>query len=150
MKNYDFLMDKIARALKPGGKLFVHTFAHRHTPYDYEDDGSWMATHFFTGGTMPSADLLLYFQSSSLRVRGHWWLDGTHYARTCEDWLARMARSKAAMWPSLVATYGSEQAARVWWNRWQVFYMACAEMFAYGGGEHWGVVHYLFEKDGEC
>lgn len=45
MKNYELLMAKIGRALKPGGKLFVHIFAHKTTPYDFEE--GWMSTHFF-------------------------------------------------------------------------------------------------------
>ncbi|KAM0324203.1 hypothetical protein ACHAQA_008397 [Verticillium albo-atrum] len=142
MKNYELLMAKVARALKPGGKLFVHIFAHRTTPYDYEE--GWMTTHFFTGGTMPSADLLLYFQSD-LHIREQWWVNGAHYSKTCEDWLSKMLANKQAIWPHLVETYG-EQDAHVWYNRWQIFYMACSELFAYEGGDTWGIAHYLFEK----
>ncbi|KAI9850691.1 MAG: hypothetical protein M1838_005255 [Thelocarpon superellum] len=142
MKNYEQLMAKVARWLKPQGKLFVHIFSHKTTPYDFET--GWMSTHFFTGGTMPSADLLLYFQKD-LRLQEQWWVNGKHYAKTCEDWLSKMTVGKREIWPHLVETYG-ERNASMWFYRWQIFYMACAELFAFEGGDTWGVSHYLFEK----
>lgn len=142
MKNYELLMAKVARALKPGGRLFVHIFAHAHTPYDFES--GWMTEHFFTGGTMPSADLLHFFQKD-LMLKEQWWVNGKHYAKTCEDWLAKMIKAKKEIWPHLEQTYGNVDTAK-WYYRWQVFYLACAELFAYQGGDVWGVSHYLFEK----
>jgi cyclopropane fatty-acyl-phospholipid synthase-like methyltransferase len=146
MKNYSLLLAKVSRALRPGGKLFVHIFAHHSTPYDFET--GWMTEHFFTGGTMPSADLLLYFQDD-LKVERQWWVSGIHYAKTCEDWLTKMLANKATVWPALEETYGERgtmNGALTWWNRWQIFYMACAELFKYQGGDTWGVSHYLFVK----
>lgn len=144
MKNYELLLAKVATLLKPGGKLFVHLFAHKSTPYDFES--GWMTEHFFTGGTMPSADLLLYFQRD-LQVAKQWWVSGRHYAKTCEDWLANMtsAQGKGQVLKGLAETYGEAEKWR-WFYRWQVFYLACAELFAYEGGDTWGVCHYLFEK----
>ncbi|KAK4991595.1 hypothetical protein LTR66_006515 [Elasticomyces elasticus] len=142
MKNYQLLLAKVSTLLRPGGKCFVHIFAHRDAPYDFEE--GWMTKFFFTGGTMPSADLLLWFQED-LRLKRMWWVNGKHYAKTCEDWLAKMLAHKREIWPHLQATYGTESVV-TWWNRWQIFYMACAELFAYDGGETWGVCHYLFEK----
>lgn len=142
MKNYELLMAKVANALKPGGKLFVHIFSHKTSPYDFEE--GWMSTHFFSGGTMPSADLLHYFQRD-LTLTTQWWVNGKHYAKTCEDWLIKMTDNKKSIWPHLKATYGEDNAG-TWYQRWQIFYMACAELFAYECGDTWGVSHYLFEK----
>lgn len=142
MKNYQLLLRKVSNALKPGGKLFVHIFAHCTTPYDF--DGGWMTEHFFTGGTMPSADLLLFFQDD-LRVKKQWWVSGINYSKTCEDWLVTMVKNKETIWKGLVETYG-EANALTWWNRWQVFHLACSELFRWDGGDTWGVSHYLFEK----
>ncbi|KAK3325624.1 methyltransferase [Apodospora peruviana] len=142
MKNYEALMAKISRALKPGGKFFVHYFCHKDTPYHFED--GWMTTHFFTGGTMLSSDLLLYFQKD-LKVQKHWWVNGVHYSKTLEAWLVKMMAHKKEIWPHLIETYGEENANR-WYSRWQIFYMACSELFGYAGGDTWGVAHLLFEK----
>jgi cyclopropane fatty-acyl-phospholipid synthase-like methyltransferase len=142
MKNYELLLSKVSSLLKPRGKLFVHLFAHKSTPYDFES--GWMTEHFFTGGTMPSADLLLYFQKH-LNIEKQWWVNGKHYAKTCEHWYEKMTAARNEIWPHLVETYGAECVTK-WFHRWQVFYLACAELFAWDGGEEWGVCHYLFEK----
>ncbi|KAI4801432.1 S-adenosyl-L-methionine-dependent methyltransferase [Aureobasidium sp. EXF-8846] len=142
MKNYQLLLRKVSTLLKSGGKLFVHIFAHKDSPYDFED--GWMTEHFFTGGTMPSADLLLWFQDD-LRCQRMWWVNGKNYAQTCEDWLSTMNKNRKVLWPHLEETYGKEKAL-TWFHRWQIFHLACAELFGYNGGEEWGVCHYLFEK----
>ncbi|GAM86778.1 hypothetical protein ANO11243_047980 [Dothideomycetidae sp. 11243] len=142
MKNYALLLKKVSDLLRPRGKAFVHLFAHKDMPYDFES--GWMTEHFFTGGTMPSLDLLSFFQDD-LSLRKMWYVNGKNYARTCEDWLAKMNQSKEQIWPHLEETYGKDKA-RMWFYRWQVFYAACAELFAYDKGEVWGVGLYLFEK----
>jgi len=93
---------------------------------------------------MPSDDLLLYFQRD-LALVGHWWLNGTHYAKTCEAWLAKLDSNARAAREVTAAVYGAAQATR-WFVNWRLFYIACAELFAYGGGDQWAVSHYLFEK----
>ncbi|HVW52130.1 MAG TPA: cyclopropane-fatty-acyl-phospholipid synthase family protein [Trinickia sp.] len=146
MKNYRALLARIADWLHPEGKLFVHLFAHRTLAYHFEvrDRSDWMSKYFFTGGTMPSESLLLHFQDD-LAVARHWWLNGTHYERTANDWLARLDAAKATVMPILTQTYGPVEASR-WLQRWRMFYMAVAELFGFAEGNEWGVAHYLFEK----
>lgn len=56
-----------------------------------------------------------------------------------------MNTSKKETWPHLEKTYGKENTG-MWFDRWQILDMACAELFASEGGHIWGVCHYLFEK----
>jgi cyclopropane-fatty-acyl-phospholipid synthase len=147
MKNYGALLAKIARWLADDGKLFVHLFAHETLAYHFaaRDGSDWMSRYFFTGGTMPSASLLLHFQDD-VRVTRQWWLNGTHYARTANQWLDSLDAARDNVMPMLQQTYGD--AASIWFQRWRMFYMAVAELFGYARGGEWGVAHYLFEKRG--
>jgi len=146
MKNYQLLLERIATWLKPGGKLFVHIFTHREYAYHYEakNEDDWMARYFFTGGQMPSDDLLLYFQDH-LKIDDHWQVSGTHYQKTSEAWLALMDEHADELKPLIAETYGADQAKK-WWVWWRCFYLACAELWGFKDGQEWIVSHYRFQK----
>jgi cyclopropane-fatty-acyl-phospholipid synthase len=146
MKNYGLLLGKISRWMRDEAKLFVHIFVHRTLAYHFQvQDGSdWISKYFFTGGTMPSEALLLNFQDD-LRMERQWWVSGTHYERTANQWLAALDAARDRVMPMLVDTYGARDAA-VWLQRWRMFYMAVAELFGYANGNEWGVGHYRFVK----
>jgi cyclopropane-fatty-acyl-phospholipid synthase len=149
MRNHRALLARVHDWLKPGGQFLMHIFCHREHPYAFEDGGpsDWMTRHFFAGGIMPSDDLPLHFQDR-LRLLERWRWDGRHYARTLNAWLARMDTARERVWPILERTYGADAAA-TWWSRWRVFFMACAELFAYRNGQEWWVSHYLFARPGD-
>jgi cyclopropane-fatty-acyl-phospholipid synthase len=150
VRNYETLLRRIAGWMRPQATLFVHIFTHKEFAYPFEVTGSgdgpgdWMSKHFFTGGIMPSDDLLLYFQSD-LQLREHWHVPGVHYQKTAEAWLTRMDRARASLLPLFESTYGKADA-RKWWVCWRVFFMSCAELWGYRGGEEWLVSHYLFQR----
>ena len=146
MRNYQQLMARIGRWLVPGGKLFVHIFCHRDLLYPFEIEGedNWMGRHFFTGGLMPAADTLLHFQDD-LSIEQRWLLSGQHYEKTANAWLQNHDNNQKAILELMQATYGKQQA-KVWNQRWRMFWMACAELFGYDEGKEWRVAHYRFRR----
>ncbi|HTT39371.1 MAG TPA: class I SAM-dependent methyltransferase [Burkholderiales bacterium] len=148
LRNWPEMFRRIAGWLEHDGYFFMHVFVHRSAPYAFEDrDASdWMSRHFFSGGMMPSDDLALRFQDY-MRLVSRWRWDGTHYARTARAWLDNMEARRAQVWPILARTYGQEHA-RLWWVRWRLFFLSCAELFGHDHGQTWWVAHYLFEPRG--
>jgi len=146
MRNYQVLYEKISSWLNDHGKFFKHIFVHRSTPYAFKvnDQSDWMSQYFFSGGMMPCDDLPLWFQGH-LKIENRWRWSGTHYEKTANAWLENMDNNREQIFPILQETYGVDIAEK-WWNRWRMFFMACAELFGYRNGEEWWVSHYLFSK----
>ena len=80
-----------------------------------------------------------------LHLQERWLLDGTHYQRTANHWLERQDSQREAVMAVLRQAYG-EAGAALWFQRWRMFWMACAEMFGLRGGQEWGVGHYRFVR----
>jgi cyclopropane-fatty-acyl-phospholipid synthase len=141
MSNWRALFQKMRGWLKPEGRAFLHVFSHRLTPYrfDHADRTDWIAQHFFTGGVMPSHNMIRRFDDL-FEVEAEWVWSGTHYQRTALDWLANMDRERGAIRPILKATYGEEW--RTWERRWRLFFMATAGLFGHDDGKEWQVSHY--------
>jgi cyclopropane-fatty-acyl-phospholipid synthase len=148
MRNHPRLFRRIHGWLAPGGRLFVHVFCHQRFAYFFEEDGAgnWMGRHFFSGGLMPSADLLPAVPGG-LAVEQEWRWDGRHYERTANAWLENLDLHREEALRVLAAAYGPREAVR-WLGRWRIFLMACAELFGYAGGTEWGVAHYRFTRAG--
>jgi cyclopropane-fatty-acyl-phospholipid synthase len=146
MRNWPHLLQRIAGWLTPGGKLFLHYFAHKEAAYTFETEGDddWMGRYFFTGGMMPSEDLLYYLQDH-LEIESHWRVNGVHYQKTADAWLANLDANRRQILPVMQNVYGQRNAQR-WLQRWRIFFMACSELWGYKAGEEWVVSHYRLKK----
>ena len=145
VRNHRQLFHRIHDWLNPTGKVFVHIFAHRAHAYLFEVKSAkdWMSKHFFTGGIMPSADLLPT-AAEAFTVEASWPVNGTHYSRTLEAWLHNQDAARDAVMPTFRKCYASD--AKLWFQRWRIFYLACSELFAFDHGEEWMVMHYRFGR----
>jgi cyclopropane-fatty-acyl-phospholipid synthase len=145
ISNWPSLLSRIGNWLLPDGRLFLHVFSHHTTPYrfDHNDKADWIAQHFFTGGIMPSHNLIRHV-APPFEVEADWRWSGTHYARTADDWLERYDANAEAIEQVLRDTYGSDWA--LWQRRWRLFFLATSGLFGAMGGQEWGVSHYRLRR----
>jgi cyclopropane-fatty-acyl-phospholipid synthase len=142
MRNWKELLRRVSTWLNDDGKLWIHVFTHRTTPYLFE--GTWAAERFFTAGLMPSHELFALFQED-LVLADRWTVDGTHYAKTLAAWLERLdADPERAL--ALLGAGRSRAAARTLLGGWRLFLLSTQEVWGYRGGDRWLVSHYLFER----
>jgi cyclopropane-fatty-acyl-phospholipid synthase len=141
MANWSALLARAARWLKSEGRLYVHVFSHKDAPYRFEqtDRSDWIAQHFFTGGIMPSHDLMHQF-TETFTVEQEWRWSGEHYQRTAQCWLANFDARRDEIDRVLSTVYGADAA--LWRRRWRLFLMATMGLFGHASGNVWGVSHY--------
>ena len=147
MANWEALLTKVRGWLKPDGRVFIHVFSHRSTPYRFttDDPDDWIGQYFFTGGFMPSHGLMMRFPDL-FEVERDWQWNGRHYEKTALDWLANFDRHDAEIRGLMREVYGPDAA--VWRRRWRLFFLATAGLFGFRGGQEWGVSHYRLKAAG--
>jgi cyclopropane-fatty-acyl-phospholipid synthase len=108
------------------------------------DASDWMGRYFFSGDVM-AAEEELDGLPGGLAMGPRWTISGMHYARTANAWLANMDRHADALLPALGAAWG-RRAALHWWRRRRVFFMACAELWNWDGGNAWRIAQYALSS----
>ena len=141
-KNYAKIFEALAKVLKDGGKVFVQILCHREYTYFMNGD-DWMGRNFFTGGTIPSTKLFMFF-TEHLVVEDAWYLPGTLYARTLDAWLHAMEAAKGKI-TAVFARHGYKRPAYEY-QKWRMFYLMSSVSFGFNGGNEWMVAYYTFTK----
>jgi cyclopropane-fatty-acyl-phospholipid synthase len=141
MANWEALLTRVRKWLRPDGRLFLHVFSHAAAPYRFDsgDKADWIARHFFTGGIMPSHSLARRFPNL-FSVERDWRWDGRNYQRTAEAWLTNYDAHAAEIELLLRDVYGGR--AKLWGRRWRMFFLAVSGLFGHDAGNAWGVSHY--------
>lgn len=141
MSNWRPLLRRLHEWLATDGRVFIHIFTHRNQPYrfDHAEKADWIAQHFFTGGIMPSRQLIHGFPDL-FTVEEEWLWSGVHYQRTALDWLRNFDARRDEIDAVLRETYGAE--ASLWRRRWRLFFLATEGLFGDSEGREWGVSHY--------
>jgi cyclopropane-fatty-acyl-phospholipid synthase len=141
MMNWRELLGRARSWLMPEGCFFLHIFTHRAGAYLFDRNNSedWIAQHFFTGGVMPSQQLIRQY-ADLFEVEKEWRWSGEHYQRTALDWLANFDSHSSEIEAILRKVYGEHTA--LWMRRWRWFFLATSGLFGYAGGSEWGVSHY--------
>ncbi len=144
MSNWQTLLSRVRRWITEDGRLFLHVFSHRSVPYrfDREDSSDWIAQHFFTGGIMPSHNMIRHIDAD-FAVERDWRWNGAHYRRTAEDWLINFDANVDAIDAILTPIYGADTP--LWRRRWRLFFLATSGLFGARGGAEWGVSHYCLK-----
>lgn len=144
VRNHHAMLGRIGGWLRPDGRVFIHVFAHRTLAFRFDGTtrSDWIGRHFFTGGTMPSDDLLPRV-AENLILEDQWRVSGTHYARTARAWLERLDANREEAIRVLAAHVGRRHARRQF-RRWRLFFLSCEGLWGYDDGNQFIVSHYLF------
>ncbi|MEZ5856268.1 MAG: cyclopropane-fatty-acyl-phospholipid synthase family protein [Hyphomicrobiaceae bacterium] len=145
MSNWRKLLERMHAWLTPDGRAFIHVFAHRATPYRFDNDrdDDWIAEHFFTGGIMPSHRLMYQF-TDLFHVEQDWRWNGENYARTADDWLNNFDKNRNRIAEILAPVYGTETS--LWLRRWRLFFLATSGLFEFRDGQEWGISQYRLRR----
>ena len=134
------VLDQLAHLTNREATVFVQLLSYTDYWWEFEDRGpDAPLPPSDSGDGMPSHNLF-HRLIEPHRVEESWWMDGSHYRRTVEAWLARLDASRPAVATILRPIFGDDTKLLI--QRWRIFLMACSELVGFAGSELLGVSHH--------
>ena len=148
VRNWENLLNKLQEEwLETEGKILINFVAHKSNSY-IQDQTTWMGKHFLKGKIVPEHSIIKSLDKvigKSLEPEAEYKVNGRHYSKTAEAWLMLLDSEKARIIKLLEQAYGKEQA-KLWFNRWRVYFLMLSEAFRMREGTEWFVSHYLLKR----
>ncbi|OVA08445.1 Mycolic acid cyclopropane synthase [Macleaya cordata] len=149
MKNIQTFLKKLSTWMKEDSLLFVDHVCNKTFNQHFEalDEDDWYSGYIFPKGsvTVLWASTLLYFQDD-VSVVDHWVLNGTHMARSQDEWRKKLEKNIEAAREILESSLGSKEAVNQVITHIRTFCIGGYEQFSFNNGEEWMVNQMLFKK----
>ena len=129
---------KIHAFLKPGGRCFLHLIVSRPVFPEYMNSDHTLIGRYFPGGRIWPYDLLAQ-AADGLELEGQWYINGTNYWKTLDQWHRRYWEHISKLYPAVL-----DAAAVKYWN--DYFVLCKAVLFGPMDGKIFGNGHYVFRR----
>jgi len=148
IRNWERVLNKLQEEwLHDEGKIMIHYVAHRSTSYKH-DNSTWIGQNFLKGKVVPSHDLVKQLDQTigkTLVIEAEYKINGRHYSKTAEAWLKLLDQEQGRLTRVFEQAYG-KATAKIWYNRWRVYLLTLAEMFAMREGTEWFATNYVLRN----
>jgi len=148
IRNWERVLNRLQEEwLNDEGKIFIHFVAHKTTAYKH-DNSTWIGQNFLKEKIVASHDLVKNLDQTigkKLVIEAEYKVNGRHYSKTAEAWLKLLDQDKGRILKIFEQAYG-KSTAKIWYNRWRVYFLMLAEMFGMREGTEWFASNYLLRN----
>lgn len=139
VKNMESLFETISALLKPDGLTFHHLITSQMVIPRFLDASQTLIGRYFPGGRIWPFDEIAS-HTDHFELDNRWFLNGTNYWRTLDEWHRRFWDNIGGLIPLL----GTKRI-----RHWNEYFSLCKACFAPFGGTLYGNGQYLFRKKRE-
>jgi len=138
-RNYYLAFKAMSEVLKEDtGRVFIQILCHREYTYFMNED-DWMGRNFFTGGTIPSTKLFMFF-NDHLAIDDTWYVSGRQYSKTLDSWLHQMTKKRSEV--ENIFRKAGYKNPELEFQKWRMFYLMSSVSFSFNKGNDWMVAYY--------